>query len=214
MMTEKPKSESALQMVEYLFSVDEIIHIRNQEAGDERSKLYSKILEIYHGPNHAQAHHLFLQIIPRFKYKTSRILFGQFKSPMTPDILEISVMILAEIIKGSGWDGTAEMLHRPLEEWPNQDPYLLGCIGEHFCLDYGTHQEVMFTTRRFLYSENKTVVRAALTVICGWLNRETFVDADDFLQELKTLAENSDDDSIKRQVQEIMESQEYNISPD
>jgi len=178
----------------------------NDEANiPEQNELYANIKTIYHGPDHDYAHKLLTRNIETLDYRFVLILFGQFFSSMTEDKLEITVRLLTRIIRETGWDGTYEMLRNTEAVCYKADPYIGGHMYDTFAYEAGTPEEVILTIRRFLYSDDINVVRASLAIINGWLRNDNFENRS-FVDEIRSLGVKSNDNSIKKLVEEILES--------
>jgi len=203
-MEQIPYEMSAQYFEKCLIRFNESI-ISDEANISEQIELRKNILLVYQGSDHDNAHKSLMKYVEILDYRFILRLFGQFFSSMTEDKLEITVCLLTRIIRETGWDGTYEMLRNIDAVCHKTDPYLGGHIYDTFAYEAGTPEEVILTIRRFLYSDDIHVVRASLAIINGWLRNDNFENRD-FVEEIRSLGEKSNDPSIKKQVEEILES--------
>jgi hypothetical protein len=183
--------------------LDYLLNIKSISDPEENIE---KALDIYYGHEHSNAHRILVENIDKLPYHALLLLFGQIKTPLSKDALEIRIRSLALIMKKTKWDGTWLMLDNVYEKRPINDPQLAGHITETYLYSKATPQEIILETRKYLNEKNIFIVRAALFEIFGWLATSKFnKEADIFVAELNTLAQNSDDNAIKQQMEEIQE---------
>ena len=112
-------------------------------------------------------------------------------------------------MKETHWDGTAEMLAKIYEEGndPVNDPYLFGYVSEYFALSQRTPQIILIQAKHYLTDGDIMLLRGYLAAIYGWLCRGPFDEnARDFLYELTEIMNYTQDNSIKKQIEEILEA--------
>lgn len=199
-MTNINAAEAYRQMMNHL--------MRIRDASDWLDNL-GQALSIYHGQYHEFLHPKLLDEIGNLPYPAILLLGTTLETPWTSDTLDIQVKALSFIMKETHWDGTAEMLLKIYEEGndPVNDPYLAGYISEYFALSHRTPQNIMIQAKHYLTDGDLMLLRGYLAAIYGWLCRGPFGEnAQDFLNELTEIMNHTQDNSIKKQIEEILEA--------